>query len=121
LPETRTAEAIGAAFCPENHPGDKRYQTFFGGVQVACDGSNINNLFQWADQVSLVQGRQTRRAGLEIGRSQTNWSSSGLSIRQQIPRTLRWRITDRGKQIMAASLCLRDAAFSEIFRKNTAA
>jgi hypothetical protein len=42
LPETRTAATIGGAFCPENHLGDKRYQTFFGGVQVACDGSNLS-------------------------------------------------------------------------------
>jgi hypothetical protein len=39
----------------------------------------------------------------------------------KIPRTRRWRVTDRGKQIMAASLCLRDVAFPELFRKNIAA
>jgi hypothetical protein len=39
----------------------------------------------------------------------------------KIPRTRRWRVTDRGKQIMAASLCLRDIAFPELFRKNIAA
>jgi hypothetical protein len=38
----------------------------------------------------------------------------------KIPRTRRWRVTDRGKQIMAASLCLRDVAFPELFRKNAA-
>ena len=42
LPPTRTPAALGAAFCPANHPGEKRFQTFFGGVQVSCDGSNIN-------------------------------------------------------------------------------
>jgi hypothetical protein len=39
----------------------------------------------------------------------------------KIPRTRRWRVTDRGKQIMAASLALRDVAFPELFRKNIAA
>src|SRR4029434_1555805 len=39
----------------------------------------------------------------------------------KIPRTRRWRVTNRGKQIMAASLCLRDIAFPELFRKNAAA
>ena len=34
--------AMGATFCPANHPGDSLYTTFRGGVQVACDGSNIN-------------------------------------------------------------------------------
>jgi len=39
----------------------------------------------------------------------------------KIPRTRRWRVIDRGKQIMTASLCLRDIAFPELFRKNAAA
>ncbi|HTR37696.1 MAG TPA: carboxypeptidase-like regulatory domain-containing protein [Bryobacteraceae bacterium] len=34
--------ALGAAWCPANHPGNSRYTTVAGGVQVACDGSNIN-------------------------------------------------------------------------------
>ena len=42
LSATRTAKTLGAAFCPENNPGDSRYQTVYGGVEVACDGSNIN-------------------------------------------------------------------------------
>jgi len=39
----------------------------------------------------------------------------------RIPRSRRWRVTDRGKQIMAASLCLREVAFPEYFLKNAAA
>ena len=39
----------------------------------------------------------------------------------KIPRTRRWRVTDRGKQTMAASLRLRDVAFPELFRENAAA
>lgn len=39
----------------------------------------------------------------------------------KIPRTRRWRVTNRGKQIMAASLCLRNVAFLELFSKNMAA
>ena len=42
LPSSRTAATLGPAFCPTNHIGDSRYSTLFGGVQVACDGSNIN-------------------------------------------------------------------------------
>ena len=52
-------QALGAAFCPANHPGDSRYLTNPGGagagqgMQVACDGSNINpvaiNLLQAKD------------------------------------------------------------------------
>ena len=43
--------ALGAALCPQNHPGEIGYNTLIPGtVQVACDGSNINpvalNLFR---------------------------------------------------------------------------
>jgi hypothetical protein len=34
--------ALGAAFCPTNHPGNSSYLTSSGGIQVACDGSDIN-------------------------------------------------------------------------------
>ena len=41
-------QALGAAFCPQNHPGNAAFMTNPGGqgagqgIQVACDGSNIN-------------------------------------------------------------------------------
>jgi hypothetical protein len=41
LGSVRTAQALGAAFCPQNNPVAKT-TTFAGGTQVACDGSNIN-------------------------------------------------------------------------------
>jgi hypothetical protein len=42
LTSDRSAATLGAQFCPANHPGIAGYQTFAGGTQVACDGSNIN-------------------------------------------------------------------------------
>ena len=46
LPDTRTAASVGAAMCPANHPGNPAYNVFLpqltGGMQVACDGSNIS-------------------------------------------------------------------------------
>jgi hypothetical protein len=39
LPKDRSAPSLGAAFCPANNPF---FKTAAGGVQVACDGSNIN-------------------------------------------------------------------------------
>ncbi|HTC91183.1 MAG TPA: carboxypeptidase-like regulatory domain-containing protein [Bryobacteraceae bacterium] len=35
-------QALGGAFCPQNHPGSAAFQTVAGGMQVACDGSNIS-------------------------------------------------------------------------------
>jgi hypothetical protein len=47
LPQSRTAAALGAQFCPAGHVNDSGqpatgYLTIAGGTQVACDGSNIN-------------------------------------------------------------------------------
>lgn len=46
LTNDRSPGALGAAFCPANHsPTDPSYPFYLtsgGGVQVACDGSNIN-------------------------------------------------------------------------------
>jgi len=39
----------------------------------------------------------------------------------KIPHTRKWRVTDRGRRVMAASLCLRDAAFPELYHKAAAA
>jgi hypothetical protein len=44
LTNDRSAATIGSEFCPANKPASvaPRYLTYAGGVQVACDGSNIN-------------------------------------------------------------------------------
>jgi hypothetical protein len=56
LTDVRTASALGAEFCPANNPpgspGARFANTLFGGVQVACDGSNINPV-----ALSLLQAK----------------------------------------------------------------
>jgi outer membrane receptor protein involved in Fe transport len=44
LTNDRSPAALGTEFCPANKPAavQSQYQTFAGGLQVACDGSNIN-------------------------------------------------------------------------------
>ena len=42
LGSDRSAAALGAQFCPANHSGNPGYTTFGGGMQISCDGSNIN-------------------------------------------------------------------------------
>jgi hypothetical protein len=49
--------ALGAAFCPQNHPGNSRYTTVNGGMQVACDGSNINPVAINFLQLKLPNGQ----------------------------------------------------------------
>lgn len=55
-------QALGAAFCPANHPSDGRFLTNPGGagagqgMQVACDGSNINPVAVKLLQAKLPDG-----------------------------------------------------------------
>jgi hypothetical protein len=48
--------ALGQQFCPGNHPGDARYNVF-SGIQVACDGSNINPVAINVLQAKYADGR----------------------------------------------------------------
>src|SRR5437016_5860507 len=58
LTNDRSAPTIGAQFCPGNKPAaeQSRYLTFAGGVQVACDGSNINPVALKLLQLKLPDG-----------------------------------------------------------------
>jgi Carboxypeptidase regulatory-like domain/TonB dependent receptor len=58
LTNDRSAATIGAQFCPANKPANVRpaYLTFAGGVQVACDGSNINPVALKLLQLQLPDG-----------------------------------------------------------------
>jgi len=65
LPSDRSAASLGAAFCPANHPGNPFYLTAIGGLQVACDGSNINPVslsllnFKFPNQQFAIPAPQT--------------------------------------------------------------
>lgn len=48
--------ALGAAVCPSNNSGNKLDKTKVGGVQVACDGSNINPVAVNILQLQLPNG-----------------------------------------------------------------
>jgi hypothetical protein len=54
----RSAVTIGSQFCPANKPANVRsaYLTFAGGIQVACDGSNINPVALNLLQLKLADG-----------------------------------------------------------------
>jgi hypothetical protein len=58
LTNDRSAATIGSQFCPANKgPAvHSRYLTFAGGVQVACDGSNINPVALKLLQLKLADG-----------------------------------------------------------------
>ena len=51
--------ALGAAMCPASHPGNANYKTFasnFGGLNIACDGSNISPVALAILQVKNADG-----------------------------------------------------------------
>src|SRR5205814_4066020 len=58
LTNDRSAATIGSQFCPANKEpaAQSRYLTFAGGVQVACDGSNINPVALKLLQLKLPDG-----------------------------------------------------------------
>jgi hypothetical protein len=58
LTNDRSAATIGAQFCPANKTAAAKsaYMTFAGGVQVACDGSNINPVALKLLQLKLADG-----------------------------------------------------------------
>jgi carboxypeptidase family protein len=58
LTDDRSAATIGSRFCPANKPANVQpaYRTFAGGVQVACDGSNINPVALKLLQLKLPDG-----------------------------------------------------------------
>jgi hypothetical protein len=48
--------ALGAAICPPNNPGNQFDMSKIGGIQVACDGSNINPVAVNVLQLQLPGG-----------------------------------------------------------------
>jgi hypothetical protein len=71
--------ALGAAFCPANHPGNRSYTTAvtsaFGGVQVACDGSNINPV-----ALSMLQAKLPNGSYMIPGSTNGGFQNSPLTV-----------------------------------------
>lgn len=79
LTDDRSAAAIGSQFCPANKPASARsaYMTFAGGVQVACDGSNINPVALNLLQLKLPDGSYLIPTPQRIW---TSGASAGLGL-----------------------------------------
>src|SRR3989449_7928189 len=83
LTNDRSAATIGSQFCPANKEpaAQSRYFTFAGGVQVACDGSNINPValkllpLKHADGSYLIPTPQTvLSSGVNAGLGYSSYS-----------------------------------------------
>ncbi len=60
-----------------------------------------------------------KRQGTKVRRILSSFQAHRLIAK--LPCTRRWRITDRGKRIIAASLCLGDAAVPQLYKNAAAA
>jgi len=69
--------ALGAANCPANHPGDANFGTF-GGPNVACDGSNINQVALNILNIKLNDGSYFFPSSGTSGYRQTTFSSPAI-------------------------------------------
>jgi hypothetical protein len=67
--------ALGASLCPQNHPGDLRYNTLRGGVQVSCDGSTINDT-----AIKLLQAKLPDGTYMLPGSGINDFQATNISI-----------------------------------------
>jgi len=91
LTDVRTASALGSEFCPANNPpgspGAAFANTAFGGVQVACDGSNISPVALALLQAKVPNGTYVIPSPQKILNPGTS-SAIGLSS-YSVPATFR--------------------------------
>ena len=72
------AAALGAANCAANHPGSPNFSTFsslFGGMQVACDGSNISPV-----AIALLNAKNPNGSYYMPGSTTGNYEQTTFSI-----------------------------------------
>jgi len=72
------AAALGAANCAANHPGSPNFSTFaslFGGMQIACDGSNINPV-----ALAILNAKNPDGSYYMVGSNTGNYQQTTFSI-----------------------------------------
>ena len=97
LPKDRSAASLGAAFCPANNPF---FPTANGGVQVACDGSNVNPValallnFKLPDHTYAIPDPQID-VGMGVGKS--TFSTPAQYREDQFSVNLDHRLSERNQ------------------------
>ncbi len=98
-------QRLGAQFCPDNHPGNAGYQTFAGGEQIACDGSNINPVALAMLNFKLPNGQYaipSPQTNLPVDPQQLPIGESTYSIpakykEDQYTANTDWSVSDRNE------------------------
>src|SRR5215469_9683512 len=72
------AAALGAASCPQNHPGDNNFKTPSGSPNVLCDGSNISPVALNILNIKLPNGQYYIPGSGVSGYRQVTFSSPAI-------------------------------------------
>jgi hypothetical protein len=70
--------ALGAASCPQNHPGDNNFRTPSGSQNVSCDGSNISPVALSMLNIKLPNGQYYIPSSGVTGYRQATFTSPAI-------------------------------------------
>jgi hypothetical protein len=108
------------AFNPLSRDDTQLFQAMMAGEHCIRGLSNADIRARLEDSPHLRDlAHNPKRQSAKVSRILNRFHTHKLIAK--IPRTRRWKVTDRGRGVMAASLCLRDAAFPQLYRKAVAA
>jgi DNA-binding MarR family transcriptional regulator len=120
---TRKTTASGRgvrAFNPLSREDILLFKAMMAGEHCIRGLSNADIRAHLEDSVHLRDlANDAKRQSAKVSRILSRFHAHKLIAK--IPRTRKWRVTDRGRRVMAASLCLRDAAFPALYQKALAA
>ena len=116
-----TASGRGVrAFNPLSRDDTQLFQAMMAGEHCIRGLSNADIRVRLEDSPHLRDlANHPKRQSAKVSRILNRFHTHKLIAK--IPRTRKWRVTDRGRRVMASSLCLRDIAFPQLYRNPDAA
>jgi hypothetical protein len=111
---------VARAFNPLSRADTQLFQAMMAGEHCIRGLSNADIRARLEDSPHLRDlADDPKRQSAKVSRILNRFHTHKLIAK--IPRTRRWRVTDHGRRVMAASLCLRDYAFPQLYRNADAA
>ena len=116
-----TASGRGVrAFNPLSRDDTQLFQAMMAGEHCIRGLSNADIRARLEDSPHLRDlANNPKHQSAKVSRILNRFHAHKLIAK--IPGTRRWRVTDRGRRVMAALLCLRDAAFPQLYQNAAAA
>ena len=107
------------AFNPLSREDTQLFQAMMAGEHCIRGLSNADIRAHLAGSPHLRDlANDPKRQSAKVSRILNRFHTHRLIAK--IPHTRRWRVTNRGRRVMAASLCLRDTAFPALYQKAVA-